>query len=123
MPAEKRTRSAPPSRSLPAVADRYVASSLCSFVPHSTFSIHHSAFGQCHTMTLAQKNVLAKRSHLKPTLEKDKCECFRLGRPVTLRFLRFGFSAFSLRGSVASSLRGWLHVHSTIDIRQSTIAP
>jgi hypothetical protein len=32
---------------------------------------------QCHTMTLHEKTVLAKRTHLKPIHEKGKYECVR----------------------------------------------
>ena len=39
---------------------------------HSTFSIPHSAFAGCHTMTLTKKNVLAKRTHLTFLLYKLK---------------------------------------------------
>jgi len=46
-------------------------------------------FHWCHSMTLRKNNVLAKRSHLKPLHEKEKCKCetekhFRRG---------FGFAA------------------------------
>ncbi len=42
------------------------------FVPHSPFSIQHSAFARCHTMTLREKNVLAKRTQLTCVLHKNK---------------------------------------------------
>jgi len=39
--------------------------------PSPTFA----ACVQCQTMTLIEKNVLAKQTHLKPIHEKGKCEC------------------------------------------------
>ena len=56
-----------------------------------TSSPNSAACVQCHAMTLTEKNVLAKRTHLKPIHEKGKCECVgekrfrsRLGSPATL---------------------------------------
>ncbi len=37
-------------------------------------------FHRCHTMTLHEITVLAKRTHLKPMHEKRKCECVRENR-------------------------------------------
>ena len=52
-------------------------SSSCVAVAHhnSTFSIPHSQFTKCHYVTLREKTVLAKRTHLKLTQQKKKCEC------------------------------------------------
>ena len=65
---QKKTYEKLPGRTKPPKANDW----LCGFVAHSPFSIPHSAFSKCHTMTLIEKNVLAKRTHLKPMPEKGK---------------------------------------------------